>query len=189
MGLGITEPVVKGLCKVIHLTLLRYRDSWSRALVRDLICALATNHADWTIKHLATVLWDIGSTYSSLIPTWVEFAVHIKLIAATLVRVNGKILSLDILMSAGPLNYILPFQNIVDLSISALSHLLTQCSPNSFSRFNVFLHEFLSSISYHLIARSRLNPYYFWICFSYFILHYLFVKVLSCVPGENTELE
>lgn len=70
--LGIVEAVVRGLCKVIHLTLLRYRDSWSKGLVRGLISALATHHPDWTIKHLVPILSDIGSTYSNIVATYVS---------------------------------------------------------------------------------------------------------------------
>lgn len=66
---GITEQIVRGVCKVIQLTLLRYRDSGSKALVRQLLTTLTTNHSDWTIKHIVPVLSDIGQTYSNLVAT------------------------------------------------------------------------------------------------------------------------
>ncbi|XP_046688091.1 eIF-2-alpha kinase activator GCN1-like [Homalodisca vitripennis] len=66
---GIVEPVVRGLCKVVQLTLLRYRDSWSRALIRDLVSSLASHYPDWTIRHLVPVLVDIGAVYCVLVPT------------------------------------------------------------------------------------------------------------------------
>lgn len=67
--LGITEPVIRGLCKVLQLTLLRYRDGASRSYVKDTIIAMAKQHPDWTMKHLTSVLNDIAQTQSNLSPS------------------------------------------------------------------------------------------------------------------------
>nr|CAD7392316.1 unnamed protein product [Timema cristinae] len=66
---GISESIVRGLCKVLQLTLPRYRDSTSQSYVKRVIISLVKQHGDWTIKHLTANLTDIAVSHCHLIPT------------------------------------------------------------------------------------------------------------------------
>nr|CAD7442358.1 unnamed protein product [Timema bartmani] len=66
---GISESIVRGLCKVLQLTLPRYRDSTSQSYVKSVIISLVKQHGDWTIKHLTASLTDIAVSHCHLIPT------------------------------------------------------------------------------------------------------------------------
>lgn len=59
--LGITEQVIRGLCKVIQLTLPKYRDAQSQHLVKNLIVSLCKEHPIWAIKYMNIILKDIVS--------------------------------------------------------------------------------------------------------------------------------
>lgn len=66
---AVTEPVVRGLCRVLQLTLLRYKDGSSRSYIKSTIIALCKQHPDWTMKHFTGVLFDVAQMYSSIVPT------------------------------------------------------------------------------------------------------------------------
>lgn len=66
---GINDNIVKGICKIIPLTLLRYRDLKSQQFVRNLIRALLDDHPEWTVKHLSTVLLEIAQQYKNVVAT------------------------------------------------------------------------------------------------------------------------
>lgn len=68
---GITEAIVRGICKVLQLALPRYRDSTSQFFVRNLIIALVKQHGDWTMKHLTSTLCDIAAAHKNLVSTLV----------------------------------------------------------------------------------------------------------------------
>ncbi|XP_045491112.1 eIF-2-alpha kinase activator GCN1 [Colias croceus] len=57
---GITEPAVRFVCRVLTLTLHRYRDSTSQSYVKGLLAYLATNHREWTFKNFVPVLVEIS---------------------------------------------------------------------------------------------------------------------------------
>ncbi|RZC38970.1 translational activator GCN1-like, partial [Asbolus verrucosus] len=67
--LAINENIVKGICRVIQLTLPRYRDSSSQLLVRNLIVALLEKHSESAIKCLSLMLVDIASQHKNLVVT------------------------------------------------------------------------------------------------------------------------
>ncbi|KAF5292015.1 hypothetical protein FQA39_LY14132 [Lamprigera yunnana] len=66
---GITENVIKGICRTIQLTLPRYYDSSSQLFVKKLISALIKHHPKWAIKCLLLILGDIVSNYKNLVIT------------------------------------------------------------------------------------------------------------------------
>lgn len=66
---GINENIIKGICRVIQLTLPRYRDSASQVLVRNLIVALLEKHPDHAIKDLTLMLVDISLQHKNLVVT------------------------------------------------------------------------------------------------------------------------
>ena len=70
---GITEGIIRGICKVLQLALPRYRDSTSQFCVRNLIIALVKQHADWTVKHLTSTLSDIAAAHKNLVSTLVIY--------------------------------------------------------------------------------------------------------------------
>lgn len=57
---GITEPVVKFVCRVLLLTLNRYRDSTSQSYIKSLLAYLAKEHKDWTLKNLLPSLLEVS---------------------------------------------------------------------------------------------------------------------------------
>nr|XP_049695154.1 eIF-2-alpha kinase activator GCN1 [Helicoverpa armigera] len=57
---GITEPAVRFVCRLLVLTLHRYRDSTSQSYVKSLVAYLATTHREWTLKGLLPVLLEIS---------------------------------------------------------------------------------------------------------------------------------
>lgn len=67
--LGINESIVKGICKILLLTLPRYRDSSSRLLVRTCLVALLEKHTESSIKCLTSVLSDFTAQYKNLVAT------------------------------------------------------------------------------------------------------------------------
>lgn len=71
--LGITEAVVRGICRVVQITLVRYRDGASRALIKDLITALVKQHPKFTAKNFVPVLIDVAEQHKNLIATYVIY--------------------------------------------------------------------------------------------------------------------
>ncbi|CAH0556041.1 unnamed protein product [Brassicogethes aeneus] len=65
----IGENVVKGICRLLHLTLFRYRDSFSQVLVRNLIQVLLEKHSSVSVKCLTAVLEDISSQLKNIVAT------------------------------------------------------------------------------------------------------------------------
>ncbi|CAK1552697.1 unnamed protein product [Leptosia nina] len=57
---GITEPAVRFICRILILTLHRYRDSSSQSYVKSLLSFLAINHQQWTFKNLVPLLLEIS---------------------------------------------------------------------------------------------------------------------------------
>ncbi|KAL3270236.1 hypothetical protein HHI36_009292 [Cryptolaemus montrouzieri] len=65
----VNDGIVRGICKVIQLTLPRYRDSASQQLVRNLIVALIEKHPENAIKGLCGILLDISKLHKNLVVT------------------------------------------------------------------------------------------------------------------------
>ncbi|KAK9878672.1 hypothetical protein WA026_023121 [Henosepilachna vigintioctopunctata] len=65
----VNDIIVRGICKVIQLTLPRYRDSTSQQLVRNLIVALIEKHPENAIKGLSLILMDIAKLHRNLVVT------------------------------------------------------------------------------------------------------------------------
>ncbi|KAI5634477.1 eIF-2-alpha kinase activator GCN1 [Phthorimaea operculella] len=55
-----TEQVVRYICRVILLTLNRYRDTTSQSYVRNLLVFLAERQREWTFKNLLPLLLDVS---------------------------------------------------------------------------------------------------------------------------------
>jgi len=65
---GITESIIRGICKTILLTIPRYNDSPSRSLVRRLVAGLAVNHPLETFKHLVPALQEYALKHKKISP-------------------------------------------------------------------------------------------------------------------------
>lgn len=72
---GISDGIVKGICKVIPITLPRYRDLKSQQFVRNLIKALIEQHPEWSIKHLSTVILEVAQQQKNIVATLVTYFV------------------------------------------------------------------------------------------------------------------
>ncbi|KAJ8723024.1 hypothetical protein PYW07_004204 [Mythimna separata] len=57
---GITEPAVRFVCRLLVVTLHRYRDSTSQSYVKGLVAHLAATHREWTLKGLLPVLLEVS---------------------------------------------------------------------------------------------------------------------------------
>ncbi|CAG9865117.1 unnamed protein product [Phyllotreta striolata] len=66
---GFNESIVKGVCRVLPLTLQRYSDSFSQHLVRNLIAQLIQEHPEATIKCLTNVLKEVALQYKNIVIT------------------------------------------------------------------------------------------------------------------------
>ncbi|KAK6638077.1 hypothetical protein RUM44_008502 [Polyplax serrata] len=64
---NVTESIVRGISKVILLTLPRYRDGASRYYVRNLVRELCIRHKDWTFNHLVLSIFDYATTHKLLV--------------------------------------------------------------------------------------------------------------------------
>ncbi|CAH1119168.1 unnamed protein product [Phaedon cochleariae] len=66
---NISENIIKGICKVLLLTLPRYRDSFSQQLVRNLITSLLKDHPALSIKCLTSILLDFATQHKNIVIT------------------------------------------------------------------------------------------------------------------------
>ena len=60
----LPENIIKGLCKVVTITLLRYNDAKSRKLVLDFIKMCFTQHPATVSKSLHAALLDVRICFS-----------------------------------------------------------------------------------------------------------------------------
>ncbi|GAB1860935.1 Translational activator GCN1 [Camponotus japonicus] len=66
---GINDKIVNGICKVVSLTLHRYKDSASRSYVRNLIIELLKKQPEATIKHMTTVISEQATWHKNVVAT------------------------------------------------------------------------------------------------------------------------
>ncbi|XP_011647093.1 eIF-2-alpha kinase activator GCN1 [Pogonomyrmex barbatus] len=66
---GINDKIVNGICKVVSLTLHRYKDSASQSYVRNLIVELIKQQPEATIKHMTTVISEQATWHKNVVPT------------------------------------------------------------------------------------------------------------------------
>ncbi|KAF7282220.1 hypothetical protein GWI33_003020 [Rhynchophorus ferrugineus] len=66
---GINEAIVKGICRVISLTLHRYRDGKSQFFVRQLTIALINRYPAITSKCLISMFVDLANQFKNIIVT------------------------------------------------------------------------------------------------------------------------
>jgi hypothetical protein len=95
---GITEAIIRGICKVLQLALPRYRDSKSQFLIQNVIIALVKQHGDWTMKHLTSTLSDIAAAHKNLVSTLVSYFYYIMYISSALECIRPSFQSLKILI-------------------------------------------------------------------------------------------
>ncbi|XP_031350613.1 eIF-2-alpha kinase activator GCN1-like [Photinus pyralis] len=66
---GISEIIIKGICRAIQYTLPRYHDGISQYLVRNLITSLIRHHPKWSVRGLLTMLADVAAGFKTLVAT------------------------------------------------------------------------------------------------------------------------
>ncbi|XP_050665162.1 eIF-2-alpha kinase activator GCN1 isoform X1 [Leptidea sinapis] len=64
---GITEPAVRFICRVLTLTLHRYRDTTSQSYVKALLAYLTKNHREWTLKNFLPVVLEISEVLKNTV--------------------------------------------------------------------------------------------------------------------------
>jgi len=67
MFAGFTEPVVRGVCRVLPLTLSRYHDSSSQSLVHELIEQLIVTHGQATLKYLVPTVAEVAASFRNVV--------------------------------------------------------------------------------------------------------------------------
>lgn len=66
----MNENVIKGICKVLMLTLHRYKDSRSQKITQKLICNLVEKYPETSIKTIISLLLDIANRQKNVIATY-----------------------------------------------------------------------------------------------------------------------
>ncbi|KMQ96025.1 translational activator gcn1 [Lasius niger] len=66
---GINDKIVNGICKVVSLTLHRYKDSASQSYVKNLIVELLKKQPEATIKHMTTVISEQATWHKNVVAT------------------------------------------------------------------------------------------------------------------------
>ncbi|KAM0733122.1 Stalled ribosome sensor GCN1 [Formica fusca] len=66
---GINDKIVNGICKVVSLTLHRYKDSASQSYVRNLIIELLKKQSEAAIKHMTTVISEQATWHKNVVAT------------------------------------------------------------------------------------------------------------------------
>lgn len=65
----MNENIVKGICKVLLLTLPRYKDSHSQHIICKLISNLVEKHPETTIKTMIPLLLDVAKREKTVVTT------------------------------------------------------------------------------------------------------------------------
>ncbi|XP_011307361.1 translational activator GCN1 [Fopius arisanus] len=66
---GLNEKIVSGICKVVSITLHRYKDTASQSYVRKLIVELLKHQPDATIKGMTGVIMEQAIWHQNIVPT------------------------------------------------------------------------------------------------------------------------
>ncbi|XP_066998088.2 stalled ribosome sensor GCN1 [Anabrus simplex] len=184
---GITEQIVKGICKVLLITLPRYRDSKSQSCVRNTIVALVKHHGDWTMKHLTAALSDVAASYRGLAPT--DYTSQSGLIALSwtcILVVNGLRNCSD--------NAKAEFQKLVNTQATLLAVVVAARNPKKNAKAYRLLSSTLSSIDgveeLYANAVSAAEPGSHTVVFgAYLIRHLNDAKKLNLVKFKVNLLE
>ncbi|XP_012272971.1 eIF-2-alpha kinase activator GCN1 [Orussus abietinus] len=67
---GINEKIIGGICKVVSITLHRYKDTASQSYIKNLIIALLKNQPDATVKHMTNAVTEQAVWHKNLVPTY-----------------------------------------------------------------------------------------------------------------------
>jgi len=65
----INDRIVNGICKVVSLTLHRYKDTSSQSYVKNLIIELLKKQPEATIKHMTTVISEQAIWHKNVVST------------------------------------------------------------------------------------------------------------------------
>lgn len=67
--LGINEKIVGGICKVISITLHRYKETSSQSYVKNLITALLKKQPEATVRYMTSAIAEQAAWHRNLVPT------------------------------------------------------------------------------------------------------------------------
>lgn len=67
----MNENIIKGICKVLLLTLPRYKDSFSQQIIHKLLGNLVQKHPETSIKTIISLLLDVANREKNIITTYV----------------------------------------------------------------------------------------------------------------------
>ncbi|XP_051176736.1 eIF-2-alpha kinase activator GCN1 [Leptopilina boulardi] len=66
---GINEKIVGGICKVIGITLHRYKDTASQSYVKNLIISLLKEQSEAAVKNMTSVICEQSNWHKNVVPT------------------------------------------------------------------------------------------------------------------------
>lgn len=66
---GINDKIVCGICKVLSLTLHRYKDTASQSYVKNVITKLLAKQPEATVKHMTSVIAEQATWHKNVVPT------------------------------------------------------------------------------------------------------------------------
>lgn len=66
---GINEKIVGGICKVVSITLHRYKETTSQAYVKNLIIALLKKQPEATVRFMTSAISEQATWHKGLVPT------------------------------------------------------------------------------------------------------------------------
>ena len=69
LRIGINDKILGGICKIVSVTLHRYKDTTSQSYVKSLITAMLKQHPDAAVKHLTCVIIEQALWHTNVVPT------------------------------------------------------------------------------------------------------------------------
>ncbi|KAF7417549.1 hypothetical protein HZH68_000202 [Vespula germanica] len=87
---GINDKIVCGICKVLSLTLHRYKDTASQSYVKNVITKLLAKQPEATVKHMTSVIAEQATWHKNVVPTLnTALTAYLTLKWSTLVILHG----------------------------------------------------------------------------------------------------
>lgn len=67
----MNENIIKGICKVLLLTLPRYKDSFSQQIIHKLLRNVIEKHPESSIRAMISLLLDVANRQKNIVTTYV----------------------------------------------------------------------------------------------------------------------
>ncbi|KAL1450517.1 hypothetical protein WDU94_002870 [Cyamophila willieti] len=184
----ITEPIIKGLSKLLPTTLHSYKDHKSQGLIKALILNLLKHHPLWTSQHLVQSIWNFAQTYKSTNATKSVAKCLYAPLSWSLIVMK----SLDLSNETNKTS----FETLVKAQSILISHVVASTNPKLLaSMFKSLRSTFEDSLAPPVLTQQfgaailKLEPNYHTIILgSYFIRYLRVAKLDSDIPKYKSFL-